>query len=56
MSENRNAQYCYQVLDRCFSDWNKKYTIEDSFEIAPKHLYDYKLETSDSTSYLMSLK
>ena len=28
MSENRNAQYRYQVLDRCFSDWNKKYTIE----------------------------
>ena len=26
MSENRNAQYRYQVLDRCFSDWNKKYS------------------------------
>ena len=46
MSENRNAQYRYQVLDRCFSDWNKKYTIEDLLEIVNNHLYE--LEGSDS--------
>lgn len=29
MSENRNAQ----MLDICFRDWNKKYTIGDLLEI-----------------------
>ena len=52
MSENRNAQYRYQVLDRCFSDWNKKYTIEDLLEIVNNHLYE--LEGSDSTIKFVS--
>ena len=54
MSENRNAQYRYQVLDRCFSDWNKKYTIEDLLEIVNNHLYE--LEGSDSTIKLRQLR
>ena len=54
MSENRNAQYRYQVLDRCFSDWNKKYTIEDLLEIVNNHLYE--LEGSNSTIQLRQLR
>lgn len=45
MSENRNAQYRYQVLDRCFSDWNKKYTIENLLEIVNNHLYELEVRT-----------
>lgn len=29
MANNKNAQLRYQILDRCFSDFNRKYTIED---------------------------
>ena len=54
MSENRNAQYRYQVLDRCFSDWNNKYTIEDLLEIVNNHLYE--LEGQDSTIQLRQLR
>lgn len=54
MSENRNAQYRYQVLDRCFSDWKKKYTIEDLLDIVNKHLYE--LEGPDSIIQLRQLR
>ncbi|GAA6362132.1 hypothetical protein I160019C6_32290 [Bacteroides uniformis] len=54
MFENRNAQYRYQVLDRCFSDWNNKYTIEDLLEIVNNHLYE--LEGQDSTIQLRQIQ
>lgn len=54
MSENRNAQYRYQVLDRCFSDWNKNILSKILFEIVNNHLYE--LEGSDSTIKLRQLR
>lgn len=38
MAENRNTQYRYQVLDRCFKDHKRKYTFEDLLEIVNEHL------------------
>lgn len=32
MPTNKNAQLRYQVLDRCFSDFNRRYDIEDLLE------------------------
>lgn len=29
MPTNKNAQLRYQILDRCFSDFSRKYEIED---------------------------
>lgn len=29
MPTNKNALIRYQILDRCFSDFQHKYTIED---------------------------
>lgn len=32
MPTNKNAQLRYQILDRCFSDFHHKYTIDDLIE------------------------
>lgn len=40
MATNKNAQLRYQVLDRCFSDFRRKYTIEDLMEEVNETLYD----------------
>lgn len=42
------------MLNRCFSDWHKKYTIEDLLEIVNNHLYE--LEGSESTIQLRQLR
>lgn len=47
MPTNKNAQLRYQVLDRCFSDFNRRYDIEDLLEEVNEKLYD--LFGDDST-------
>lgn len=32
MPKNKNAEYRFMVLDRCFSDFHHKYSIEDLLE------------------------
>ena len=40
MSANKNAQLRYHILDRCFSNFKKKYTIDDLIEEVNEKLYD----------------
>ena len=40
MSANKNAQLRYQILDRCFSNFKKKYTIDDLIEEVNEKLHD----------------
>ena len=40
MSTNKNAQLRYQILDRCFSNFQKKYEIDDLLNEVNKHLLD----------------
>ena len=40
MSANKNAQLRYQIVDRCFSNFKKKYTIDDLIEEVNEKLYD----------------
>ena len=40
MPTNKNAQLRYQILDRCFSNHNRKYTIEDLVDTVNEALYD----------------
>ena len=40
MPTNKNAQLRYQVLDRCFSDFKRKYEIDDLLEQVNDALYD----------------
>ena len=40
MPTNKNAQLRYQILDRCFSNWHRKYTIEDLVDVVNNALYD----------------
>lgn len=40
MPTNKNAQLRYQILDRCFSDFHHKYTIDDLIEKVNEALYD----------------
>ena len=40
MPTNKNAQLRYQILDRCFSDYHHKYTIDDLIEKVNEALYD----------------
>lgn len=40
MSVNKNALLRYQVLDRCFSDFKRKYEIDDLVEKVNEALYD----------------
>ncbi len=47
MSTNKNAQLRYQILDRCFSDFNRKYEIKDLVDKVNDALYDlYGTEVS----------
>lgn len=47
MSTNKNALLRYQILDRCFSDFNKKYDIDDLLEKVNEVLFDlYNTEVS----------
>ena len=40
MPKNKNAEYRFQMLDRYFSDFRHKYTIEDLLEKVNDKLYD----------------
>lgn len=40
MPTNKNAQLRYQVLDRCFSNFKRKYEIEDLLDKVNEALYD----------------
>lgn len=40
MPTNKNAQLRYQVLDRCFSDFTRKYSIDDLIDKVNEALYD----------------
>ena len=40
MPTSKNAQLRYQILDRCFSDFKRKYTIEDLINKVNESLYD----------------
>lgn len=40
MPKNKNAEYRFFVLDRCFSDFHHKYTIDDLLEKVNDKLYD----------------
>ena len=40
MPTNKNAQLRYQILDRCFSDFLHKYTIDDLIDKVNEALMD----------------
>ena len=40
MPINKNAQLRYQILDRCLSNFNRKYTFDDLMEEVNDKLYD----------------
>lgn len=40
MPTNKNAQLRYQILDRCFSDFKNKYSIDDLLEEVNETLYE----------------
>lgn len=40
MPKNKNAEYRFMVLDRCFSDFRHKYNIEELLEKVNDKLYD----------------
>lgn len=47
MPTNKNALLRYQILDRCFSDFHKKYEIDDLLQKVNETLYDlYGTEVS----------
>ena len=40
MAKSKNAEFRFQVLDRCFSDFRHKYTVDDLLEKVNEQLYD----------------
>lgn len=54
MPVNKNAQFRYQVLDRCFSDFRRKYDIDELLEIVNNRLRD--LCGEDSTIKMRQLR
>lgn len=47
MPTNKNAQLRYKILDNCFSNFNKKYEINDLLDKVNEALYDlYGTEVS----------
>ena len=40
MPKNKNAEYRFMILDRCFSDFRHKYNIKDLLERVNDKLYD----------------
>ncbi len=40
MPVNKNAQFRYQILDRCFSDFSHKYDFDTLLEKVNDHLED----------------
>lgn len=41
MATNKHAIIRYQALDKCFSNWGRKYFIDDLIEACNKALYDF---------------
>lgn len=37
MPANKNAQFRYQILDRCFSDYRHKYGLDDLLDKVNEH-------------------
>jgi predicted DNA-binding transcriptional regulator YafY len=42
MPVNKNAQFRYQILDRCFNDYRHKYDFDDLLEKVNEHLADVR--------------
>ena len=40
MPKSKNAEYRFQILDRCFSDFSHKYLFEDLLDKVNDQLYD----------------
>lgn len=40
MPKSKNAEFRFQILDRCFSDFRHKYTVDDLLEKVNDQLYD----------------
>ena len=40
MPVNKNADYRYRILDRCFSNFHRKYTFDDLLDTVNEHLAD----------------
>jgi len=47
MPTNKNAQLRYLVLDRCLSNWTRRYYIDDLIDACNEALYLYNGETKD---------
>ena len=45
MATNKNAQIRYQALDRCLSNWSRRYYIDDLVEACNEALYLYNGES-----------
>lgn len=41
MATNKNAQIRYQALDRCLSNWGKRFYIEDLVDVCNEALYNF---------------
>ena len=54
MPVNKNAQFRYQILDRCFSDFRHKYDFDMLLEKVNSHLED--VQGSDSTIGVRQLR
>ena len=55
MPKNKNAEYRFMVLDRCFSDFHHKYSIEDLLEKVNDKLYDANGSKSMIMAYTLKL-
>ena len=52
MPKNKNAEYRFMVLDRCFSDFRHKYTIEDLLEKEKfELLWEFRFEQADKANF-----
>lgn len=40
MPRSKNAEHRFLILDRCFSDFHRKYSIDDLLEEVNEKLYD----------------
>ena len=48
MPTNKNAAIRYQALDRCLSNWSRRFYIEDLVEACNEALYIYNGETKEN--------
>lgn len=52
MSANKNAQLRYQILDRCFGNFRREYTIDDLVDVRMEDTQEQCSQTSLHTSSL----